>query len=197
VDGVDPTGEVGELNWTAPDAVTYTVRYTVVRKDGVKPAFTPQQVRQQVAKNFSGTVNINGTQVKVTAQAIPMSNPGDKAVNTVTVVKDTQGVTASGRSETNKIGGDQITVGATGSQAATATTMSHELGGHGGGAGDQYAGGVDASGNRVSTDVAGPANIMKDLSGAGANQQTLREVINAPTNVNTCAKGIKAANGGC
>jgi hypothetical protein len=38
---------------------------------------------------------------------------------------------------------------------------------------------------------------MKDLSGAGANQQTLREVINAPTNVNTCAKGIKAANGGC
>jgi hypothetical protein len=197
VDGADPTGEVDELYWTSPTSVTYTVRYTVVRKDGAKPAFTPQQVRQQVAKNFSGTVNINGTNVTVTAQAIPMSNPGDHAVNTVTVVKDTQGVTASGRSETNKVGGDQITVGATGTERATATTMSHELGGHGGGAGDQYAGGVDANGNRLSTDVPGPANIMKDLSGAGANQQTLQEILKAPSNTNTCAKGVTAANGGC
>jgi RHS repeat-associated protein len=197
VNGTDPTGLVGELHWTAPNEVTYTVRYTVVLKDGVKPSFTPQDVRNVVRSAYSGTVNMNGTQVKVTAQAIPMSNPGKNQVNTVTVVKDTQGVTASGRAQIDKIGGSQIIIGATGTEAATATTVGHEVGGHAGGAGDQYKDGVDASGNKLSADVPGPANIMKDLTGAGANQQTLKEIITAPTNTNTCAKGVSAANGGC
>jgi hypothetical protein len=167
------------------------------RKRDSKPNFTPQDVRNVVRTAYSGTVNINGTQVKVTAQAIPMSNPGKNQVNTVTVVKDTQGVTSSGRSQTDKIGGSQIIIGATGAQAASATTVGHEVGGHAGGAGDQYKGGVDASGNKLPADVPGPANIMKDLKGAGANQQTLEEIVTAPTNTNACAKGVTAANGGC
>jgi hypothetical protein len=118
-------------------------------------------------------------------------------VNTVTVLKDTKGVTSSGRSETDKIGGSQVTIGATGTEAATAATVAHELGGHTGGAGDQYKGGVDASGKTLPADVPGPANIMKDLTGAGANQQTLKEIVTAPTNTNTCSKGVSAANGGC
>lgn len=196
INNTDPTGDVGELLWTARDEVKYTVRYTVV-KQGANPGFTPQQVRAQVAKNFTGSVNINGVTVKVTAQAIPMSNPQGHALNTITVVPNTQGVTASGRSTTDSIGGSRITVGASGPEAATATTVSHELGGHAGGAGDQYKGGVDVNNNTLPADVPGAPNIMKDLTGADANEQTLREIVTAPTNTNTCVHDIHAANGKC
>ena len=75
--------------------------------------------------------------------------------------------------------------------------MSHELGGHAGGAGDQYSGGLGANGKTLSADVPGPANVMKDLSGQAANAQSRGEIINAKTNINTCAKGVSAASGGC
>ena len=121
--------------------------------------------------------------------------PG-QVVNTVNTVPNTAGVTQSGRSETNAIGGNQITLGATGPDAATAVTGSHEVG-HALGAGDQYAGGLGANNQTLQADVPGPANIMKDLSGANANSQTLGEVIRAPTNVSKCAQGVSAASGGC
>ena len=131
----------------------------------------------------------------VTAQAVPTSpaNANGNALNTITVVPNTIGVTQSGRAETNKVGGNSVTVGAA---QDTATTVSHELG-HTAGAGDQYATGRDVGGNILPADVPGPNNIMKDLSGAPANSQTLGEIIKAPTNVNTCAKGMSAASGGC
>lgn len=149
-----------------------------------------------MAQDFSGTVNVGGTNVTVIAQDIQEQNAG-LGINTINVVQNTAGVTQSGRSETNAIGGNQITIGATGPDAATPEIVSHELGGHGGGAGDQYAGGLGANGVTLSADVPGPANVMKDLSGQPANSQTLGEVISAPTNVNTCAQGVTAANGGC
>jgi hypothetical protein len=194
LDSVDPTGENAELYWTAPDQAKLTIRYTVVQQ-GAKPPFTRQQVQSAVAKNLSGTVQVNGKTVTVTAQAVPTSpaNANGKPLNTITVVPDTNGVTQSGRAETNRVGGNSVTIGAA---QDTATTVSHELG-HTAGAGDQYKGGVDVGGNRLPADVPGPNSIMKDLSGAPANSQTLGEMLRAPTNTNTCAKGVNAATGGC
>ncbi len=192
----DPNGRVGKLFWTSSNQVTYTLPYVIV--GSATPQFTPAQINAQIARNFSGTVNVNGTAVTVTAQAVQVTSPKPgEPVNTITVVPTTEGVTRTGRSETNAIGGNQITVGATGSQAATPVTVSHELGGHAGGAGDQYAGGVDVNGHTLQADVPGPNNIMHDLSGAGANQQTLGEVIGAKTNINQCAEGVSAASGAC
>lgn len=148
-----------------------------------------------MASHFSGTVQVNGKTVTITAQAVPTSptNANGKALNTITVVPDTNGVTQSGRAETNKVGGNSVTIGAA---QDTATTVSHELG-HTAGAGDQYKGGVDVGGNRLPADVPGPNNIMKDLSGAPANSQSLGEILKAPTNTNTCAKRVSAPTGGC
>ncbi|WP_082065057.1 RHS repeat-associated core domain-containing protein [Xanthomonas sp. MUS 060] len=188
----DRDGRDGELFWAASDQVTVTFKYIM---SGVSPSFTPTQLEDQVAKNYSGTVTVNGVNVTVKAQAVQVTTPG-KSINTINVVKDTAGVTKSGRSETNAIGGNKITLGATGVDAANQLTASHEIG-HGLGAGDQYKGGIDINGKSLPADVPGRANIMKDLTGSNANSQTLGEIIKAPTNVNTCAKGISAASGGC
>jgi RHS repeat-associated protein len=188
----DPDGRDGELFWTAPDQVTVTFKYMMT---GVSPSFTPAQLEAQVAKNYSGSVTVNGVNVTVKAQAVQVTAAG-KGVNTINVINDTAGVTKSGRSETNAIGGNKITLGATGVDAATPATGSHEVG-HGLGAGDQYKGGLGANGSYLPADISGASNVMKDLSGTNANSQTLGEIIKAPTNVNTCSKGVSAASGGC
>ncbi|WP_407290129.1 RHS repeat domain-containing protein [Xanthomonas campestris] len=189
----DPDGRDGRLFWSAPDQVTFTVPWTMT---GVPTSnFTAASVNAQIAQDFSGTTMVNGVKVTMTAQGVYQTK-GGRGVNVVNVVPDTANVTKSGRSETNAIGGKKVTVGAGGADAATTLTMSHELG-HAGGAGDQYAGGVDANGNKLPANVAGPANVMKDLSGQPANSQSLGEIINAKTNVNSCGKGVSAANGGC
>lgn len=126
--------------------------------------FTPDSVNAQIAQDFSGTVSINGTRVTINAQGVYEATPGAHPLNTVNVIADTAGVTRTGTSETNSIGGDQVTVGATGAEAAFPRTMSHELGGHAGGAGDQFAGGIDVNGQVLSADVPGPDNVMKSLN---------------------------------
>lgn len=191
---LDIDGQIAELHWTAKDKVTATIRWTMT---GEKTNFTPEEVNAQIAKDFSGSAIINDVKVSVTAQGIYESIAESKNLNTVNVVADTEGVTQSGRSETDKIGGSSVTIGATGTEAATTRTVSHELGGHASGAGDQYNGGVDASGKVLSGDVSGPSNVMKDLSGQPANTQSLTEIIKASTNVNTCAPNVSAGNGGC
>lgn len=189
----DPTGEVADLFWTSPNSVTITVKYIL---GGVShPAFTSAQVNAQFAKDFSRTVSLNGKTVTVTARAVQVTTPG-KDVNVVVVVPNTAGVTPSGRSDANKIGGNLVTVGAEGPQKANATTVTHEFG-HVSGAGDQYKGGEGVNGQTLTKDVAGPDNIMKTLIGNPANAQTMHEVLGAKTNINTCAKGVKADNGGC
>ena len=190
---VDLDGRVGELFWSASDKVTYTVRYTMA---GVASPVGAAAINAQIAKDFSGSVSLNGKTIAVTAQAINVDKAGP-GVNTINVVNDTAGVTPSGRSNTDAIGGSIVTIGATGAQAANERTVSHELGGHSGGAGDQYKGGIGADGKILGADVAGPANVMKDLSGQPANSQTLREILKAPTNTNTCSNGATAGNGGC
>jgi hypothetical protein len=75
-------------------------------------------------------------------------------------------------------------------------TAAHEFG-HIAGAGDQYKGGINVLGQKLPADVLGSPNIMKDLTGSGANDQTLREIIEAKTNTNSCATGVSAANGAC
>ena len=190
---VDPDGREGTLSWTAPDRVTFTVKYALT---GSTPSFTAAQLNARIALDFSGRATINGTNVTMIARAIQVASPGP-GVNTVNVVPDTAGVTRTGRAEINGIGGNQITLGAGGVDAANVKTASHELGGHGGGAGDQYKDGVAANGTILTADVPGRANIMKDLSGHTSNTQTRTEIIKAPTNRNSCAAGVAAANGGC
>lgn len=189
----DPDGRVADLAWTSPDHVTITVKYILGGVD--HPAFTSAQVNAQFAKDFSGTVSLNGKTITVTARAEEVTSPG-KDVNVVVVVPNTAGVTPSGRSDTNKIGGNLVTVGAEGSQKANATTVTHEFG-HVSGAGDQYKGGEGVNGQTLTKDVAGPDNIMKTLIGNPANKRTMGEVLKAKTNINTCAKGVHAGNGGC
>lgn len=130
------------------------------------------------------------------------SNRGGKlgAENTVKVVRDTQGVTRSGRAETSGpnggIGGNMITVGAEGKYAATPATFAHELGGHAGGAEDLYKGGLGSDGLERSQDAQDASGIMYDANG-GASEATMRQILNAPTNSNICSPGVHAANGGC
>lgn len=158
---------------------------------------TTAQINEAVSRNLSGTVNINGTAVTVVAKAIEANGSNTTGhTNFINVIPDTKGVTKSGRSETNSVGGDRVTLGATGDQAASPNTASHEFG-HLGGAGDQHIGGVDVSGHKLPEDTPGGSGIMKSLSDGPANQQTLNEIIHAPTNTNTCSPGVKAAGGGC
>ncbi|MEP6633896.1 MAG: RHS repeat-associated core domain-containing protein, partial [Luteimonas sp.] len=126
----DPDGRDGQLFWTAPDQVTFTVPWTMT---GVPTSnFTAATVNAQIAQDFSGAATVNGVNVTITAQGVYQAT-GGPGVNTVNVVPDTAGVTKSGRSETNAIGGNKVTVGDGGTQAATKETVSHELGGHAGG----------------------------------------------------------------
>jgi RHS repeat-associated protein len=188
VNKIDPSGKVALLNWTANDAVTLEIPYTLDQSAATLNT-TESAIEARVARDFSGNVNIDGKSVNVTAVAVAVKNT--KEANIVKVVPTTQGVTRSGRAE-SVIGGNRITVGADKDGAAT---VSHELG-HSAGAGDQYAGGTDVNGNVLSSDVSNN-NIMHDLGNGGANSQTIKEIINAPTNIRGCNAGVAPALGGC
>lgn len=178
-------GRDGQLFWTAPDQVTLTVPYLIGLSEGAHLTVTPEQINAAFAQNYSGTVDVNGTNVTMTAQAVMGKGPDPAGkVNFINVVKDTQGVTQSGRSETSAIGGNRITVGGKDSNpVATANTIAHELG-HASGAGDQYKGGVDVGGNRINVESSGSSGIMKSLNGGPANQKTLGEILKESTNTN-------------
>ena len=158
---------------------------------------TPAEINSAVSQRFSGTVALNGTDVTVTARAVDVSgtNPTGKT-NFIKVVNDTRSVTKSGRPETNTVGGNRVTLSASGPYTTNANIVGHEVGGHLGGAGDQYATGVDVNGSVLQQDAPGASGVMYDMNG-GANEQTMREILSARTNSNSCAPGVKAANGGC
>ncbi len=181
----DPDGREAKLNWTAPNQVQLVVTYRV-DSSAATPVTSTSDIEARFLSDFSGAVEVSGQQVQVTATAI--QNPS--AATVITVVPTTQDVTHTNREETNTIGGNNVTIGA----ATGAAVVSHEFG-HVAGAGDQYIDGRAANGTVVTTP--GPGNnIMQDLRGS-ANTQTLREVISAPTNTNSCAAGVRAASGGC
>jgi hypothetical protein len=75
------------------------------------------------------------------------------------------------RSHINHIGGRDVQVAP---NAQGPGTVGHEVA-HALKAGDQYAGGIDANGQKVIEDVPGPPNLMKNAIG-DANQQTLDEL---------------------
>lgn len=52
------------------------------------------------------------------------------------------------------------------------------------------------NGNTLSSDVSSN-NIMHDLGNGGANPQTFKEIIEAPTNIRSCNAGVTPAAGGC
>lgn len=194
---IDPDGRDGQLFWTATNAVTYTVPYIIGVSPGAQMSMTTAEINAAVAQRFSGTVTLNGTDVTVTARAVDVSGTNSTGTtNFIKVVNDSRSVTASGRPETNAVGGNRVTLSASGPYKTDANIVGHEVGGHLGGAGDQYATGVDVNGNVLQQDAPGASGVMYDMNG-GANEQTMREILSAPTNSNSCASGVKAANGGC
>lgn len=195
---IDPTGKVGLLFWTAKNQVTYTTQYVIGTSGGARLPVSSAQINEQIARDFSGTVKIGAMTVTVTAQAVEATSSAAQGTsNFINVVPDTQGVTSSGRAETNAIGGDHVTVAASGKYGATPLVISHELGGHTGGAGDQYKNGTAANGSTITSEPAGASGIMNNLSGDPANEQALREILQAPGNINSCAPDVHAGNGRC
>lgn len=194
---LDPDGRDAQLFWTDPTHVTLTVPYIVGVNGGSHLPMTTANINATFKQDFSGKVVLNEQTITVTAQAIEANGKNTTGhTNFLSVVPDTQGVTQSGRAETNKVGGDRVTVAATGKYAATPSMVSHEFG-HVSGAGDQYPGGVDANGNVIKQSDPSQSGIMNSLNGGHANQQTLQEILRAPTNTNTCSPGTHAGNGGC
>lgn len=196
---IDSDGKAAQLFWTATNAVTYTVPYIIGETGGAHANMSSAQINAAISQRFSRTVEINGTAVAVTAQAVEVSGASSMATgqtNFLEFVTDTQGVTRTGRAETNMIGGDHVKIASTGRYAATPDSVAHELAGHVGGPGDQYATGIDKNGNELKQDAPGASGVMYNLNGP-ANDQTMREILTAPTNTNTCAPGVKAATGGC
>lgn len=137
----DPDGREAKLNWIAPNQVQLVVTYRVDSSQAT-PVASTADIEARFANDFSGAVDVNGQQVQVTAMGVQDAS----AATVVGVVPTTQGVTLSGREETNSIGGNTVTIGA----STGAGVVSHEFG-HVAGAGDQYVGGVAANGSPVTT----------------------------------------------
>ena len=191
--GTTPNGP----GYTGHVNVTLTVPYIVGVNGGSHLPMTTASINATFKQDFSGKVVLNGQTITVTAQAIEANGTNTTGhTNFLSVVPDTQGVTQSGRAETNKVGGDRVTVAATGKYTATPATVTHEFG-HVSGAGDQYPGGVDAQGNVIKQGDSSQSGIMNSLNGGQANQKTMQEILQAPTNTNTCSPGAHAGNGGC
>lgn len=191
---VDLDGREASLYWSSPTTVVATIRYSTT---GSPLPFSRQAMAHQTQAGFSGLVNVGGKIINLTTKVEYVANAaGQAGVTTVNVVPDTATVTKSGRSETNRVGGDQVTLGAGGTNAASTVTAEHELG-HVAGAGDQYKGGIDVNGATLPADVAGSANVMKSLTSNQANDQSLREIIQSSANKNSCAAGVHASSGGC
>ena len=194
---IDPNGRDAQLSWADSTHVTLTVPYIVGVGGGAHLPISTSAINASFKQSFSGTVVLNGQNITVTAQAVEVSGTNSTGhTNFVSVVPKTQGADQSGRAETNKVGGDRVTVSATGQYAVTPATVAHEFG-HVSGAGDQYKGGVDVNGNIIKQSDASQSGIMNSLNGGQANQQTMQEILRAPSNTNTCSPGAHAGNGGC
>ena len=189
VNMVDPTGEAGEVIWHTPTKATLNARYTI-DKSQAEPAFTPELLNLHIKMNFSGTFNINGRDVDVTAVGIntPANDPGVAArtVNVMTVDPE--------NTRANAVPwGTLSTIGPT----TTASIASHEIG-HNLGALDKYVDVVDEYGNiRSVTDSEHINTIMGDLR-SPANDLQMNEIFSAPYTTHSCAPGASGIpEGGC
>jgi RHS repeat-associated protein len=170
---VDPDGRYSEVTWNSSGtAVTVKIPFAISDPTGVA-RFTPAQVASEVGRRLSGHVVINGVNVSVKAVGVhvPLTS-GAVATGKANVVNVNPNV---GRSSTNAIGGDKISLRGT----AEAPVVVHELA-HSAKGGDQYPGGVSADGKVIpSSYSATKKNIMGDGTG-NANAQTLREIAGPP-----------------
>jgi RHS repeat-associated protein len=183
---LDPDGRAHQVFWSSEKTATVVVPFAVSDPHGVA-AFTGDQVAADFNARFSGTTVIDGVEVMVTAVAVevPFSIRAltNENVNVVNVNPQTT------TSTTSEIGGRVVDLRGT----AGADVVSHELG-HTAGAGDQRGGGVDASGQRVPAGVPASPGAMGDNVGP-ANDQTRREMLQAPSATVGCAGGV--SNGAC
>nr|WP_229634285.1 RHS repeat-associated core domain-containing protein [Duganella qianjiadongensis] len=166
---IDPDGRASEVTWnSAGTVVNIKIPFAISDPAGVA-RFTSSQVATEVGNRLSGNVVIGGVAVKVTTVGVPVPLNSPSVVNgsaNVITVRP-----ALGRSLTNEIGGNKISLRGT----ADAKVVTHELA-HSAKAGDQYPGGVDAAGKVIPvTATQTTNNIMGDVTGA-ANAQTLREM---------------------
>jgi RHS repeat-associated protein len=76
---IDPDGSSGQLFWSAPDRVTYTVPYVIGLSDGAHLSISPGEINAAIAENFSGVVEFNGVNVTITAQAVMGRGPDPAA----------------------------------------------------------------------------------------------------------------------
>ena len=157
----DPTGK--QDVYIYPGMIVVHQRF----KNDTNGQFSNAEISSE-ASRLSET-STDGTKVVVVASE-------DRSSPLVTIStnpsKDAYGQTGP-TATTDRIGGSKIEMAP--NEPGT-YNVGHEIG-HSVGAGDQYAGGVSAAGQRLQSDVPGPSNIMKDSgSGMGANRQTVDEI---------------------
>ncbi len=193
INRIDPTGMEAEIFWRTNTDAEVRIPFTIDDQTANGILVTHQGVANAIAAGFSGSTVVDGTRVNVTAHGVYVA-PGN--VSSYPGVVNTVRMTDSVASLCPKclprggvqdgIGGNDVVMPA----SAIDLTLAHDLG-HSAGAGDQYPGGIDARGRTVPGFMSAvPDNLMKDLTGAPANGQTLREILAAPTNTVTCAAGV-------
>ena len=177
----DPDGRASKVFWSSESTATVTVPFSISDPHGIA-AFNGDQVAADFNARFSGTAVIDGVNVTATAIAVEVPFSLDlltnEDVNVITVNPQTT------QSTTSKIGGRSVDLRGT----AGADVVSHELG-HAAGAGDQRGGGVDASGQRIPQGIPATSGAMGDNVGP-ANDQTRREMLQAPSAKVSCASGV-------
>jgi uncharacterized protein RhaS with RHS repeats len=179
VNAFDPRGE-------ATIYIYSTGRILVVQTFNNQSQFTNAQIATQ-GQNYNGTTSSGQ---EVTTILTPGNDADAIQIRPNAQLNDTSPIGPQ-RSHIDRIGGRTVEIAP---NAAGPATPGHEIG-HGMGAGDQYVGGVDANGQTVTVAPPGSANsIMRDLGGP-ANQQTLAEIVRAPTNtVKHCAVTVLETN---
>lgn len=157
------------MHWENEKQVNVIIPFALSETTG-SLSFSEDGLAAAVSSMLSGTVEIDGVDIEVTAIGIPTTAD---APNTNIISVDPS-VT---RSHIDRIGGDRITLRAD----APVEVAAHELG-HAAGAGDQYPGGIDAYGKRIPNTVEQTRRtLMGDRQGP-ANEQTLREILRPRSN---------------
>ena len=157
---VDPTGLATYYNY--PDGSVL-----VIQKYDNKSQFPSGEINLEADK-YNGPTS-DGHQM--TVAFVPVTG-----ADSVTVTENSQlNDSGNNRSHTDAINGRNVEIAP---NAVGTITVGHEMG-HTMGAGDQYQGGVDANGQRVSNNVPGSeGSIMRDYGGKPANTQTRDEIMN-------------------
>lgn len=161
----DPDGRADYYNF--PNGVV-----VVIQHYDNNSQFSNAQIEGQASK-FNGPTSSGKNMV-----VLFRPGTGSDAVKITTnqALSDAPG--SNNRSHADMINGRNVNIAP---DAVGSITVGHEMG-HTMGAGDQYRGGIDANGQRLSSDVPGTQGaIMRDYGGSPATQQTRDEIENNAT----------------